>query len=73
MVVTVDEVKTHLRIQQDEEDGYIDGLIAQAQAAAEDFCRVQFSEPAPSLCVWPSCSWSVTTTKIGTTRTSRCM
>ena len=47
MVVTVDEVKTHLRIQQDEEDGYIDGLIAQAQAAAEDFCRVQFSDPAP--------------------------
>ena len=47
MVVTVDEVKTHLRIQQGEEDGYIDGLIAQAQAAAEDFCRVQFSEPAP--------------------------
>ena len=47
MVVTVDEVKTHLRIQQDEEDGYIGSLIAQAQAAAEDYCRVQFSEPAP--------------------------
>ena len=47
MVVTVDEVKTHLRIQQDEEDGYIDELIAQAQAAAEDFCRVKFSDPAP--------------------------
>ena len=47
MVVTTDEVKTHLRIQQDEEDGYISGLIAQAQAAAEDYCRVQFSDPAP--------------------------
>ena len=47
MVVTIDEVKTHLRIQQDEEDGYISGLIAQAQAAAEDYCRVQFSDPAP--------------------------
>ena len=47
MVVTVDEVKTHLRIQQDEEDGYIDRLIAQAQAAAEDYCRVQFYDPAP--------------------------
>ena len=47
MIVTVDEVKVHLRIQHDEEDGYIDSLIAQAQAAAEDYCRVQFSEPAP--------------------------
>lgn len=47
MVVTVDEVKTHLRIDHDEEDGYISGLIAQAQAAAEDYCRVQFSDAAP--------------------------
>ena len=47
MIVTVDEVKVHLRIQHDEEDGYIDSLIAQAQAAAEDYCRVQFSDPAP--------------------------
>ncbi len=42
MIVTVDEVKTHLRIQHDEEDEYIAGLIAQAQTAAEDYCRVQF-------------------------------
>ena len=47
MIVTVDEVKVHLRIQHDEEDGYIDSLIAQAQAAAEDYCLVQFSDPAP--------------------------
>ena len=47
MIVTVDEVKTHLRIQHDEEDGYLESLIRQAQAAAEDYCRVQFSEPAP--------------------------
>lgn len=47
MIVTVDEVKTHLRIQHDEEDGYLEGLIKQAQATAEDYCRVQFSEPAP--------------------------
>ena len=45
MIVTVDEVKTHLRIQHDEEDEYIAGLIAQAQTAAEDYCRVAF-EPA---------------------------
>ena len=35
MVVTLDEVKTHLRIQYDEEDEYLSGLIAQAQAAAD--------------------------------------
>ena len=46
MIVTVDEVKTHLRIQHDEEDEYIAGLIAQAQTAAEDYCRVKF-EPEP--------------------------
>lgn len=46
MIVTVDEVKTHLRIQHDEEDDYIESLIKQAQTAAEDYCRVQF-EPEP--------------------------
>ena len=47
MIVSEDEVKVHLRIQHDEEDEYIGSLIAQAQAAAEDYCRVQFSDPAP--------------------------
>lgn len=47
MIVTVDEVKTHLRIQHDEEDGYLTNLIAQAQAVAEDYCRVQFLDSAP--------------------------
>ena len=47
MIISVDEVKTHLRIQHDEEDGYLESLIMQAQATAEDYCRVQFSEPAP--------------------------
>ena len=47
MILTVDEVKAHLRIQQDEEDELIFTLIAQAQAVAEDYCRVQFSDPAP--------------------------
>jgi len=46
MIVTVDEVKTHLRIEHDEEDAYIESLIQQAQTAAEDYCRVQF-EPEP--------------------------
>ena len=27
MIVTVDEIKTHLRIEHDEEDGYLSALI----------------------------------------------
>ena len=46
MVVSIDELKTHLRIQHDEEDEYIALLIMQAQEAAENYCRVQF-EPEP--------------------------
>ena len=33
MIVTVDEVKTHLRIEHNEEDSYIEGLIKQADQA----------------------------------------
>ena len=47
MVLTVDEVKQHLRIEYDEEDVLIEKLILQAQAAAEDFCRVSFEEDVP--------------------------
>ncbi len=47
MVVTVAEVKAHLRIQYDDEDAYLASLIAQAQVAAEDFCRVAFAGGAP--------------------------
>ena len=46
MVVSVDEVKTHLRIDHDDEDTLIEGLIAQAQAVAEDYCRVSFGDEA---------------------------
>ena len=42
MIVTVDEVKTHLRIEHNEEDEYIETLIKQSQTAAEDYCRVSF-------------------------------
>ena len=47
MIVTIPEVKAHLRIQHEEEDAYIGSLIEQAQSAADDFCRVSFSEDAP--------------------------
>ena len=44
MLLSVEEVKEHLRIQHDEEDVLIEKLIAQAQTAAEDYCRVQFTD-----------------------------
>lgn len=42
MIVSVSDVKEHLRIEGDEENSYISSLIMQAQAAAEDYCRVSF-------------------------------
>jgi len=47
MIVTIEDVKVHLRIQYEEEDDYLESLIRQAQAAAEDFCRVEFEDEAP--------------------------
>lgn len=47
MVVGVDEFKDYLKIQYDEEDAVVERLLVQAQAAAEDFCRVTFGEEAP--------------------------
>ena len=47
MLVSVDEVKAHLRIDQEEEDLYLESLIRQALAAAEDYCRVSFEDDAP--------------------------
>ena len=44
MIVTLNELKTHLRIQHDEEDEYLESLLAQAQTAAEDYCRVKFGQ-----------------------------
>lgn len=44
MIVTLDELKQHLRIEEDDENEYLLGLIRQAQTAAEDFCRVSFEE-----------------------------
>ena len=47
MVVSVAETKAHLRLESDEEDAFIESLIEQAQAVAEDYCRVTFESPAP--------------------------
>ncbi len=64
MILTVDEVKAHLRIETDDEDELIERLILQGQAAAEDFCRVKFepevvpiglrSRKLPALSLGPS-------------------
>ena len=42
MIVALEELKTHLRIQHSDEDEYLISLLAQAQTAAEDYCRVKF-------------------------------
>lgn len=47
MIITIAEMKTHLRVLEDDEDAYIAGLILQSQTAAEDYCRVLFNESAP--------------------------
>ena len=47
MIVSVDELKSHLRIQHDEEDSLLESLLMQAQAVAEDHCREAFENDAP--------------------------
>ena len=47
MVLKVKDVKAHLRIENNDENRFIRRLIRQAQAAAEDFCRVTFDDDAP--------------------------
>lgn len=47
MIVSVKELKTHLRVQYDDEDEYLTSLIKQAQAAAEDYCKVGFRRCVP--------------------------
>ena len=48
MIVTLDELKAHLRVQTDDEDMLLTSLLTQAQAAAEDYCRAAWTaEEAP--------------------------
>ena len=44
MILTLNEVKAHLRLDDDTEDAVLTGFIKQAQASAESFCRVSFEE-----------------------------
>lgn len=43
MIVTVDELKAHLRILTDDEDDLLSSLLAQAQEAASDYCRIDWT------------------------------
>ena len=48
MIVSVDELKAHLRLQHSEEDTLLSSLLMQAEAAALDYCRVpDFGEEDP--------------------------
>ena len=47
MIVSVDELKGHLRVQHDEEDTLMESLLLQAQAVAENICREAFENDAP--------------------------
>ena len=47
MIVSVDELKSHLRIQHDEEVSLLESLLLQEQAAANDFCRTEYDTEAP--------------------------
>ena len=73
MILTADDVKQHLRIEDDEEDGYIESLIQQAQAVAEDFCRTEFGDDAPQPVRLALCSWFLITMKTVTTLIARSM
>lgn len=44
MIVTVDDVRAALHLDDDEDDTYITNLIQAAQDKAERFCRVDFDE-----------------------------
>ena len=47
MILTVEEAKAHLRLQHEEEAASLASLLLQAQAVAEDYCRMSFEDTAP--------------------------
>ncbi len=46
-MVTVGELKAHLRIDSDEEDNYLQSLLWMAQSICEDFTFRTFESPPP--------------------------
>ena len=47
MKVSLEELKTHLRVEHEEEDAYLSMLLRVAEAAAEDFCKTTFKWSLP--------------------------
>ena len=54
MIVTLAELKAHLRILTNDEDTLLTTLIAQATTAASDYCRVDWTDVDEGS---PCCSW----------------
>ena len=46
-MVTLEELKVHLRIEYNDEDAYLTTLLAMAKATAEDFCLRAFDGQLP--------------------------
>ena len=46
-MISLSELKAHLRIESGEEDALLSSLIQAAKAACEAFCMTTFEEPAP--------------------------
>lgn len=44
MIVELNELKAHLRVETDEEDSLMQSLLLQAQAAACDYCHTDFTD-----------------------------
>ena len=44
MVVALDELKAHLRVETPDEDALMESLLIQAEAAACDYCHTEFGE-----------------------------
>ena len=47
MLVTLEELKTHLRLEGDGEDDYLKSLLAAAKAVVEDHCKTTFDDKPP--------------------------
>lgn len=43
MIVELEDMKVHLKIEYDDEDDLLEGFIRQSQAMAEDYCGTSFT------------------------------
>ena len=47
-IVSLELMKTHLKIETDDEASFVTTLISEVTQAAQDYCRVEFSDPVPA-------------------------